>query len=1023
MRRFVLRLLNVFRRDTAEQSLAREIASHLALLDEEYQRRGMTPADARRAARLALGGVERVKDSHRDARSFVWLDDVKRDVVHAARLVRRNPVFALTATLSLAIGIGANTAIFTVANALLFRGPVGVAEPERLVDIGTRRDGNAGMDPTSYPVYLDIRERTTTLAGVYAQQLFPHAMSLEAGSTNASAQAVARTDVSADPRAGAQADVRAGVPAAAQAGARPDVPADADADASARAGAASGTSATGGGGAERVFGHFVTTNYFTVLGATPSAGRMFDRRDSEQPGASPVAVLSHGFWTRRFNQNPAIVGQTIKLNGQTFAIVGIAVERFQGTGLLGVDVWLPLNMTATGSAPASSLADRGDASVMVGARLKPGASVAQAAADVEALGGTLGREYPTATGARRGLRLLPSSRSPGNGGVIAAFLTFLMVIVGLVLIVACANVAGILLARSAARRREIAVRLAIGAGRARLVRQLLTETVMLFALGGFAGLLLARAMTSLLVPLLPSLPFPITVGLALDGRVIAFTAGLSLVAALLSGLAPALQASKAEVVTSLKSDSQGPSARSRLRHAFVIAQIAISIVLVIVAGLFVRALQRAGSTDPGFDPHGVELASLDLSMGHYTDVTGARFARDLVERVRQLPGVEAATIASVVPGGLEGLSLGGITSAGFAPADGRRFRYPAWNIVEPGYFATMRMRLIAGRDFSARDLAGAQPVIILSDALARQLWPGQDAVGKYVSLESHAGGAARSDAAAATNGAGATGATGGAARSNAAAVPNNAGATGATGGAGAGAGAGAAAAAAAAAAGSAATAPAPLLVVGVARDIKTSSLVDGLAEPFVYIPFQQRYTERRANLTIAARGTRGQRLTEELRTLVRTMDPNLPIVTAQTLEDSTALGFVTQRIVASISGSLGGVGLLLAAIGIYGVTAYTVARRSREIGIRIALGARQRDIVAMVLGQGLWIAGIGSVIGLGLAALAGQALAGYLFGIPPIDPPTFIGALVLLVSIAVVASYIPARRAMRVDPLMALRHE
>jgi predicted permease len=461
------------------------------------------------------------------------------------------------------------------------------------------------------------------------------------------------------------------------------------------------------------------------------------------------------------------------------------------------------------------------------------------------------------------------------------------------------------------------------------------------------------------VPMLPALPFPISVTLALDARVIAFTASLSLIAALLSGLAPALQASKGDVIASLNSDVQGPSHRTRLRHAFVIAQVALSLLLVIIAGLFVRALQQAGSMDPGFDPHGVELVTIEPRMAHYTDVTGPRFARDLVTRVRQLPNVEQATVASLVPGGFEAYHLGGVTVPGFAPADGQRFFFPSWNIVEPGYFGTLRIPLIAGRDFSASDLASTQPVIIFGEAVARKFWPDQPttAVGRYVSVNA-------GEKVAST-----------------------------------------------------------MLVVGVVRDIKASSLIDGLERSLVYVPLQQNYSVARGDFIIATRVAGGQHATDQIRKLVASMDPNLPILSTQTQEESTALGLVMQRIILSISGSLGTIGMLLAAIGIYGVTAYTVARRSREIGIRIALGACRGDIARMVVTQGMWLAAVGAAIGLTLAALASQAIAGYLFGIPPLDPPTYISAALLFASIAMVASYLPARRAMRVDPLSALRHD
>jgi predicted permease len=890
LRRFVLRAYNLLRPGRAEPDLARELASHLAFLEDEFRRRGMTPEEARLSARRALGGVEQAKELHRDARSFRWLDDTRRDLRYAVRLLRRNPLFALTAALSLAIGIGANTTIFTVANALLFRRPAGVVDPDRVVDIG-RSQAGGGFNPSSYPNYLDIRQRTTTLDGVYAYPLFPQAMSLGGGRNN----------------------VRA----------------------------------------ERIFGTLVTTNYFTVLGAVPAVGRLFDAGDSEEPGASPIVVLSHGFWTQQFNKDPAIVGRTLALNRHPFTVVGVASERFQGTGVRAGDVWVPMNMVSIATSHGTAmLTNRGVGWLLIGGRLKPGVLVSQAAAEMDAIGETLAREYPKQN-RDTGLRLLASSPVPGNSGTMGTFLVLLLGLVLLVLAIACANLAGVLLARAVARRREIAVRLAIGAGRARLVRQLLAETVMLFALGGAVGLIMARGMTSGLVSLLPTLPFPVEVSLALDGRAIAFTTGLVLIAALLSGLAPALQGSNVVVVSALKDDAQAPG-RLRLRHAFVIAQVALSILLVVVAGLFARALQRTGSMDPGFDPQGVELASLDLRVAGYTDTTGPLFARELIERVRKLPSVQDATVAAVLPGGFEGIGLGGLGVPGMSSPDGRRSFSADWNIVEPGYFATLRMPLIAGRDFSDADRKGTQRVAIIGEGASQRFWPGQNAVGKYV-------------------------------------VQERAGVS------------------------------TTLQVIGVARDQKYGSLIDSTTGVYVYLPLQQDYL---AGWTmIVARTTHGQRITDEIRALVASMNPNLPVMTAQTAEDYTALALMPQRIAVSVSGSLGIVGLLLAAIGIYGVTAYAVTRRTREIGIRIALGAERADVVGMVLRQGMSLVVIGSAIGLILAAAASRLLTTLLFGIPPLDPVTFGGAALLFAAIGLAACYVPTRRATRINAMEALRYE
>ena len=825
-----------------------------------------------------------------NGRSFVWFSDARRDLVHAARLLRRNPVLTITATLSLAIGIGANTTIFTVAEALLLRPAAGLAEPSRLVDIGSSR-GGVGFGPISYPNYLDIRQRATTLDGVYAYSRFPQAMSV------------------------------------------------------------------GGAGlsADSVFGSVVTVNYFTVLGAVPAAGRLFGGGDSDQPGASPVAVLSHGLWTRRFDKDPTIVGRTVRLNGHPFTVVGVAAEGFHGTGVRALDVWVPMGMVGT-VISRGTLTDRAARGFLIGGRLKPGVSIAQAAAEMDVIGQTLEHEYQEQN-RRTGLRLLASSPVPGSVGPIVAFVALLTVIVSFVLIIACANVAGVLLARAAARRQEMALRLAIGAGRARLIRQLLTETVLLFVFGGTSGLLLARGMTSVLVSRLPTLPFPVAVSLPLDGRVFAFTAGLSLVAALLSGLAPALEASRADLLSGLKNDAPLGGPR-RLRYAVVIAQVAFSIVLLIGAGLFIRALHRSTSIDPGFDSHGVELISIDLAQAGYTNVTGPPFVREFLDHVRQMPEVQTATIATALPGGFE-VRRETLTVAGGSSLSPEAFVSVDWNVVEPGYFATLRTPIIAGRDFTTADRNGTLPVAIVSEAAARQFWPAQDAVGRYLSQPNW----------------GPQGPT----------HPMR-----------------------------------TLLVVGVARDIQSSSMIDGLARPWVYVPFQQQYVP---NMTIVARTTRRQRIADQVRSLLAAMNPNLPIVTAQTLDDSVAFGFAPQRIAASVAGSLGIVGLILTGIGIYGVTAYTVTRRTREIGIRIALGAQTADVIRMVLREGVALTLIGSAIGVVLAAALSRVLAGFLFGIPPIDPITFAATTVLFAAIGLAACYVPVLRATHIDPKQALRYE
>ena len=816
-----------------------------------------------------------------------------QDVRYAVRLLRRNPLFALTATVSLAIGIGANTTIFTIANALLFKPPAGVVDPDRLVDVGRSQNGE-GFDNSSYPNYLDIRSRNTVFTDIYAVRFGSEPMSLG-----------------------------------------------------------------GRDGAERIYGELVTTNYFAVLGTRPAVGRVFSRDDSTAPGGAPLVVLSHQFWRRRFNGDAGIVGQTLALNGRPFSVIGVAPEGFHGTTILGTDLWAPVTMVGELTRRSSALlTSREGVWLLMGARLKPGVTVRQAQAELANIGRALEQAYPRENRGK-GVRVVSSSPIPGNGAPVAAFLSVLMGIVGLVLAIACANVAGVLLARATARRREIAVRLAIGAGRSRLVRQMLVEATLLFLIGAAAGLALARVMTTLLASMLPTLPVPVDVSLPLDARAIAFTVGLSLVAAVLSGLAPALHGSKWEVLSGLKSDAQGGPERLRLRNAFVVGQVAFSIVLVVAAGLFVRALQRAADIDPGFDPRGIELAALDLSLGGYTNETGRVFASELIERVREVPGVQAAALSAMVPLGAGGLSLGGLSVPGVRPPQGRRYFDADWNVVTPGYFAAMKMTLTAGRDFTDRDRDGAPFVIIVNETAARRWWGTHDVVGRTLLQQDTRQGPPSDDR------------------------------------------------------------MLTMTVVGVARDSKYRTLGEE-PRPFVYVPIQQQYMPR---TTIVARSTHGQRLAADLRKLLASMNPNLPIVTAQTFDDYAALGLIPQRVAASVSASLGIVGLLLAAIGIYGVTAYMVTSRTREISIRMALGAQPRDVVGMVLRQGMALALIGVAIGLVLAAGASRLLGSLLFGVGPADPLAFGGSALVFCLIGLAACYVPARRATEIEATQALRYE
>jgi predicted permease len=698
----------------------------------------------------------------------------------------------------------------------------------------------------------------------------------------------------------------------------------------------------------RVFGQLVSTNFFTRLGVAPADGAWFDADER-----AAAIVVSDRF--RRTWLGSSAIGRTVHLNGAPFVVSGVLPPAFRGASVVEADVWLPLHAATTAHlVDRRMFDDRRSGWLIIGGRLKPGMPLAAANAELNALAIDLEREY-TASGARMTLSAAPSSLLPGNRGVAAVLLGILMILTSLVLLVACTNVTGVLLARADARRHEMAVRLSIGAGRARLIRQLLVETSILFALGGVAGLAVARGMVRAVVAALPALPVPIAVDLPLDLRVIAFTTGVAAITALASGLVPALRASKAAPVLALKNESSGPAPRSRLRSLFVAGQSTISVALVFIAVLFTRALIFAGSTDPGYDPRGVEMVSIDLSMGGDGTPAHLPFWRSLVERVRQLPGVESATVALGLPGGFETMGVAVAPPGAPVWTDLETFE-PDGNIIAPGYFKTMGIPMAAGRDFTADDRAGATPVVIVGEAAARHYWPGRSAIGQYLEHTTPQG-------------------------------------------------------------------KQLLLVVGVARDVRSSTVIDGVASSTIYFPLEQDQSPFTSRMTIVARASGGRPIAGDIRAIVTAMNPNLPIATTETLRDRVAIGLLPQRIVAVVTASLGLASALLAAIGIYGISSFAVSRRTREFGIRMALGAGRASILTMVLRQGMLLSLVGAALGLALGTGAGRVLASFLFGIPPLDPLALIGTAIVFTAVGAAASYGPARRATTVDPIAALKYE
>jgi predicted permease len=808
-------------------------------------------------------------------------DTSRQDARHAARALARSPLFTLVAVLSLAIGIGATTAIVSLGDALLLRPPPGIGDPDRLVLVGRTQDGE-GFDNFSYPTFRDYRDGATTFAGLAAVQLEPRSLSL-----------------------------------------------------------------VGPDGAEAVQGATVSGNFFDVLRARPSIGRFFLPEEDSVPGASPVVVLAHDFWGERFGGDSAVVGGTIVLNGTPFTVVGVAGEGFRGPFAIAPDLWTPVMASALVGLPDELLEMRAGVWMIAIGRLAPDVPLSAAQAELSAIAHRLAAAYPDDVRGH-GVRVTPSSVFPGElRSIVGGFMLMLLAVAGLVLLIASTNVAGMLLARGAARRREIAVRLALGASRPRLVRQLVTESLLLFVVAGAAGIVLARWLVSALVALVPRLPVQLALDPRIDGRVLLAALAVTLVSGLLAGLAPAIGSTRPDVVGALKADAGGSGRRLRLRGALLVAQIAFSMLLLVTAGLFGRALAHARAIDPGFDPRDVHLASLDLRLANYDAERGSAFTAALLERAAGIPEVRTAALSAMLPLDGGGLGLGPIVAAGVEPPDPRGWNVD-WNVVTPGYFEVLRVPLVAGRPFSDADRAGAPDVAIVNETFARRLWGGADPIGRTLDNEGRT-----------------------------------------------------------------------LTIVGVARDAKYRTLGEA-PRNFIYVPLAQRWFTR---TTLLVRTTPGASLAAPVRRLVADLDPRLPILDQRSLVDHAATSLFPQRIALSVAGALGGVALLLALLGIYGVTAYAVTRRTREIGIRVALGARRGGIVRLVLREGVLLAALGVALGGGAALVLTRLLRGLLYGLPPTDPVAFGGAAALLALAALLASWIPARRAAAVDPVEALRTE
>ncbi len=900
-----------------ELELVEELCAHL---DDDYQERlaaGAAPEPARLAALAGLKDNDTLARELRPLRqarmpekvapgapSGSLLADVGQDIRYGLRRLKSAPGFTAAAVLTLALGIGANAAIFSLVNAVLLQ-RLPVRESQRVVHASFRGSNLA------YPHYEELRDHQEVFDGFA---------------------------------------VWGGIVA----------------------------SLTERDEAEQVTGAIVTGNYFDVLGVQPALGRLLHPSDDVTPGAHPVAVLGHAFWRTRFGARSDVVGRELLLNGHKFTVVGIAPEGFFGSQLgARRNLFVPMMMQAVVRPPRAGysgemdpdLLKRRDNRWLTGlGRLRPGIGVEQAQASLQALATRLQPERPADAGPIRFDVVPVDVGDPRMRARVRAAATLLLCVVAAVLLLACANVANLLLSRAAARRREIAVRLAIGASRWRLVRQLLTESLLLSLAGGALGLLLAfwiLAAFEAAPPPTGAIPFAIQV--SIDGRVLSFTAALAVLAGVVFGLAPALAATGTRLVPALKDESFVPDERSRrfnLRGALVVSQVGLSLALLVAAGLFLKTLRNVQAVDPGFDVERLLSAQLPVNLLRYTQAQGRDFYRRVVESVEALPGVESASVARVPllsDGGrvsslhIEGRSRSNdqFQSEGGGRAGMSRDAISS-NVIGPRYFETLGIELLAGRDFDERDAAGAPAVVVVNEAFRRLHFPElprRELLSRRLSLSSPTG---------------------------------------------------------------------PWLeIVGVVSDGKYWSLTES-SMPVAYVPLAQRH-ETGVVLYVRATGDPA-RLVPAVRSAVRALEPNLPMPELRTLSETVASSLYVPRMGSALLGVFAGLALFLAAIGVYGVTSFAIAQRTREIGVRMALGARAQNVLALVLDQGMRLVAYGVGLGLLLALAAARSLEAFLFGVSGRDAATLVAVPLLLAAVAFLACLVPARRAMKLDPLAALRY-
>ncbi len=895
LRRFFKRAVNLSARRAQDERLREEIEGHIALQTEENLRAGLSPVEARRQALLKFGGVEGIKDEYRAERGLMFVDNVLQDVRFAMRSLRRTPGLTAFVAITLGLGIGMASGTFSMVDALIFR-PYPVPHPGAVVSlVGTTHD--SAFEGFSYREYLDIRDRAKSYDGVVA---------------SAEMEAVG---FSAD--AGATPRIKGGM--------------------------------------------MVSGNYFRVLGVEPSLGRGFRGDEDQVPGRNAVVVLGPDFWKREFGSDPSVLGRTVRLNGTEFTVIGVAPESFSGMQIFGhPDFYIPLAMAPVFSTSPQKnfFEDRDDRELYVKGRLKPGTTLEQARNEMAVLAKNFEVEYPKENHGRgAAVRTQFEMRARSDDSNWKFGVIFLILALA-VMLVACTNVAGVLLSRARTRTREIAVRLALGAGRLRLIRLLLTESLILAALGGLAGIAIGYGVVEWFHSkqnIIFMTELPLAIPFQMDKRVLLASVALAALSALLCGLVPALQSTRVDLVNGLKSADVEVPGRKHLwgRNVLVVAQVATSLMLLTASFLMARSFQHGLMDRHGFAKDHLLMASFDPRLVHYNAAQTQQFYKVLAERIRETPGVRSEALTQNVPLGVDDFDGVTFVPDGFQMPQDRENFSSLMDTVDEGYFETMGIPILHGRGFLASDTAEAPRVAVVNDRFAQHYWPGEDAVGKRIRLDSRTGTLVE--------------------------------------------------------------------IVGVARTIKYQGSIETPMD-FLYLPLEQHPIARMV-LMLRSSGDPLQ-LVQPVKDVVRTLDPNLPMLQTRTYEEMYLNQAVRgPRIAIDLVGTMGVVGLLLAVAGLYGLVAYNVSRRTREIGIRIALGAASSDVMRLVMGKGLVLVGIGTAMGLAMGFGVERLMNSMLFNAGGVDIVAYAIVVPAMFLATMLAAYVPARKASRIAPTQALRYE